>query len=1173
MTRATDLPQDRPIVRAGNGRPPVWTWLVAASLLAAVVIAVLQRSEIETFVALAREARPLWILAACLLQGGTYVAQGEIWRRTGIAAGNQVSWRDGWRLSLAKLFVDQVVPSGGVSGSVLVTKALDRLGVPTAASHAAVILNQASHYTAYAMGLVTALLIVTGGGRLHAVTVLLSLAFTVICIVLTVVLIALAGRTAPGGLARVRPLRAVLGFLSSADRGLVRRPRLLATAVGWQLAIIALDAATMLALIWSLGGAASVLSVYGSVMSSSLFRTFGLLPGGLGTFEATSTLTLSLAGVPVAVALAATLLFRGLSFWLPMLLGWWCSRRMLGGSRPSEQSDVEDGYWALPVETLFSRLGSGVTGLSTVAAGTRWRESRGPTPHVVWPGFGVLWRQISNPLLLLLVFAATVSMLTSAWSDAVIVLVIVVASVAVGYRRESRAEQAARSLRARVRAGARVVRDGLEREVDPDTVVPGDVIVLAAGAIVPADAVLLEAADCHVSEAALTGESFPVEKRPGLAAALAGVAARSNCVLQGTNVRSGTARALVVRTGGKTELGRLARHLTRAAPETSFDRGIRRFGYLLTSVMVVIVVIVFAIHVIRGNRGVDTLLFAVALAVGLSPELLPAILTLSLARGARMMARAGVLVRRLGAIENLGSIDVLCTDKTGTLTEGVVRLEGAYDETGAPSTRVLQYGWLNAAFESGFRNPLDEAILQAQVADGSDCVKRAEIPFDFVRKRVSVIVGRAGSVELITKGAVSSVLTVCTRLADGTAIDDRRRAALEQQYDGWSRQGVRVLAVAHRVIDERPRYGREDEQSLTFLGFLTFLDRPKEGVTEAIADLAKLGVGIKLVTGDTTLVARHLAGAIGIGADRVLTGAALRSLDAAALRRAVEQTDIFAEVDPNQKERIILALKQAGHIVGFLGDGVNDAAAMHVADTSLSVEHAVDVAREAADFVLLDRNLDVIRRGIEEGRRTFVNTLKYILTTTSANLGNMISMAAVSLFLPFLPLLAGQILLNNLLSDVPAVGIADDDVDPEQVERPPRWDIGFVGRFMAGFGLLSSLFDLATFAVLLWGYRVGVETFRTGWFVESLLTELAVVFVVRTRRSLFRSSPGRLLLTTSVAMAAVAIMIPYAPFAWLIGFVPLPPTLLLALIAITGLYVWAAEVGKSGFYRHAGRIV
>jgi Mg2+-importing ATPase len=512
-------------------------------------------------------------------------------------------------------------------------------------------------------------------------------------------------------------------------------------------------------------------------------------------------------------------------------------------------------------------------------------------------------------------------------------------------------------------------------------------------------------------------------------------------------------------------------------------------------------------------------------------------------------------------------MDVLCTDKTGTLTEGVVRLGGAYDALGESSAAVLELAALNAALETGLPSPLDDAILEAHAPQLEHWSKRAEIPFDFLRKRVSVVLQGAGGIQLISKGALRQVLEVSSRLPGGAPLDEPARAAVEQRCADWTQRGFRVVGVATRSLPTAESFGRGDERELTFQGFLTFLDRPKAGAREALADLSRLGVQVKIITGDARLVAEHVAGLVGLAAPRVLTGPQLDELHDEALWREAERTDLFVEVDPNQKERIILALKKLGHVVGFLGDGVNDAPAMHAADTSLSVDQAVDVAREAADFVLLEKDLAVLRRGIEAGRHTFANTLKYVLTTTSANLGNMLSMALVSPLLPFLPLTAGQILLNNFLSDVPAVGLAEDSVDAVLVAQPRRWDIRFIQRFMLEFGLLSSLFDGLTFAVLLLWFKSPMAQFHTGWFVQSLLTELVIALVVRTRRVFFRSRPGTMLGVSTLALCVLALLLPYLPGVGTLGFTPLPPALLLAVAAITAGYVAAAEALKHWFYR------
>ena len=838
-------------------------------------------------------------------------------------------------------------------------------------------------------------------------------------------------------------------------------------------------------------------------------------------------------------------------------------------SAPTAQT-ASTAYWALEAAAVAKQLGCTSDGLSAEEAARRLREY-GPNElreqHVL-SRLDVLANQLRSPLLLLLVFAAVGSALTGDWLDAAIVGAIVIATVAVGYFKEYSAQTALAALRARLLARSTVVRDGHSEQAPAEAVVPGDVVLLSAGSLVPADALVLEATDFFVSEAVLTGESFPVQKHPGVVDASATLVQRTNCVFLGTNVRSGTARCLVVATGRATEFGAIAHRLVLRPPETEFDRGIRRFGNLLTSAMLILVLLIFVAHVLRGRPPMETLLFAVALAVGLSPELLPAILNVNLARGAQMMARSGVLVRHLNAIENLGSMDVLCTDKTGTLTEGVVQLEGAYDASGRVSHEVLELGALNAALETGIASPLDEAITSGSKPDLTRAHKVAEIPFDFVRKRTTIVTESAGTARLVMKGAFHPVMEVCTCTAEGAVLATARRDELEDRYEEWAGRGIRVLAVATRSIAAKPVYGRDDERDMTFIGFLTFLDRPKEGVSKTIAELAAVGISVKIITGDSGLVAQHIATLVGLRGDRVLTGRQLNDLTDEALWATAEKTDLFVEVDPNQKERIILSLKKKGHVVGFIGDGVNDAPAMHAADIGLAVDQAVDVAREAADFVLLERSLDVIRRGIEEGRKTFANTMKYVLMTTSANLGNMVSMAAASLFMPFLPMTAGQILLNNLLSDIPAIGIADDTVDRELIDRPRRWNIKFIGRYMVEFGALSSVFDFLTFGALLRVFHASVAVFQTGWFVESLLTELVVVLVMRTIRPFFRSRPGTLLLRLTIVLIAVAFATPYMPFAGVFGFVPLSGAVIATIAVITVLYVATTEPLKRFFFRH-----
>ncbi|MCX6048867.1 MAG: magnesium-translocating P-type ATPase, partial [Chloroflexi bacterium] len=761
------------------------------------------------------------------------------------------------------------------------------------------------------------------------------------------------------------------------------------------------------------------------------------------------------------------------------------------------------------------------------------------------------------------------------WTDAIIILVIILGSSILGFWQEYSATNAVAKLRARVTLKATVLRDGKPQTIPAEAVVPGDVVLLSAGSLIPADGVLLEAKDFFVSQAVLTGETFPVEKKPGEVKVNAGLAERTNCVFMGTSVRSGTAHALIAQTGAKTAFGQIAERLKLRAPETEFENGIRRFGYLLTVVMLALVVATFAINVFFARPAIESLLFAIALAVGMTPELLPAIISINLAKGAQVMAKSGVIVRRLSAIENLGSMDVLCTDKTGTLTEGVVQLDGALDVQGQPSPVVLHDAYLNAFFQTGLANALDEAIIAKAQTGALSAVTESkidEIPYDFVRKRLSIVVQTAdGSHRLITKGALDNVLAVCTQVQDGQKLvpfDATQETQIRQRYAAWSAQGYRVLGVATKPVALTANLAHSDERDLRFIGFLIFFDPPKASVQKTLRDLAKLGVEVKIITGDNRLVAAHVAEVVGMPVTGILTGDELNDLSNEALWQRAKTTTLFVEIDPNEKERIILALRKMGHVVGYMGDGINDAPALHAADVGISVDTAVDVAKAAADFVLLKQDLDVLRQGIEEGRATFANTLKYVFTTTSANFGNMFSMAGASLFLPFLPLLAKQILLNNFLSDFPSLTIATDNVDRELVEKPRRWDIKFIRDIMVIFGLISSIFDFITFGTLIYIVKAAPEEFRTGWFVESLLTELLITLVLRTRRSIFKSKPSFYLWLSTLAVTIVALIIPYLPFGPLLGFTPLPPSALLLLLVITIVYVAVSEAAKIIYYRH-----
>lgn len=834
-----------------------------------------------------------------------------------------------------------------------------------------------------------------------------------------------------------------------------------------------------------------------------------------------------------------------------------------------------DRFWGMPAADLLSRLHARDSGLTQDEALAR-RAAAGPNalhqrsgPSVA----GLMLSQFKSPLVLILVVACGISLLANEWVDALVVLVIVLISTFMGFAQEYVAHAAMHRLRAHLSLRTTVWRDGAESTCAVTEVVPGDVLLLSAGSLVPADGVVLSSKDCFVNQSVLTGESVPVEKSPGHSAADASLAHRHHALFMGSSVSSGTARMLVVNTGEHTQLGQLADRLSQQPPPTAFEQGVQRLGYLLTRVMLVMVVLVLGLHLVMQRPPMESLLFALALSVGLTPELLPAIVSITLSHGAKRMAAMGVIVRRLNAIENLGSMDVLCTDKTGTLTQGVLQLDAALDVSGQASAQVLQLAAINAHWQTGLSSPLDEAILSAATSHSiaqTQQRKLDEIPYDFQRKCLSVVVALpAGQAQMITKGALSQVLSRCTHWGDAEqSLDAHAREAIESRFKAWSEQGYRVLGVATRTWQQPPpTFTQAEEQDLCFAGFLLFLDPVKPGVQATLHELAARGVALKIITGDNPQVARHVASQVGLADAVMLTGTELQHMGERALTLAVRRTSLFADVDPGQKERILRALQRGRHVVGYLGDGINDALALHTADVGVSVDTAVDVAKDAADLVLLRKDLGVLLDGITEGRTTFANTLKYLLTVISANFGNMVSMALASVFLPFLPLLATQILLNNLLADLPAMAIARDRVDPEWVAGPRQWDTEFIRDYMVSFGLVSSVFDLLTFAMLLWIFQVAPEEFRTGWFVESLLTELLVALVVRTRRTFYRSRPAVSLMCITAGVVLVAIVLPYSSVAVLFDFVPLPANLMLSLVGLSLTYVLAVEVCKRWFYR------
>jgi Mg2+-importing ATPase len=830
---------------------------------------------------------------------------------------------------------------------------------------------------------------------------------------------------------------------------------------------------------------------------------------------------------------------------------------------------------------LLEALGTGEAGLSSDEAAARLSR-QGPNRlanHAPAGALALLLRQFTSPIILILIGASILSFLLDSIADGLIILLIVLASGLLGFWQEHGAARAIDQLLKTVQLITLVLRDGQPSQIPSAEVVVGDVVLLSAGVSLPADCRVIRESDLSLDEAALTGESYPVSKHAVAVPPDAPLAAQVNRLHLGTHVVSGTGLAVVVATGRATAYGAIAERLRLRPPETDFERGVRRFGQMLLELTLLLIVFIFAFNVYLRRPVVDSFMFALALGVGLTPQLLPAVISVNLAQGAKRMARRQVIVKRLAAIENFGSMDVLCADKTGTLTQGSARVHAALGVDGRPSQRALLSAYVNASFESGFDNPIDAALRQQDLGALVDWQKLDEVPFDFARQRQSVLVVPPGSTQplLITKGALAKVLEVCSEAEVGgpEGTPPQRvplqavRAAIEEQMRRLSASGYRVLGVAERSAEAGVIH-RDSEHSMIFLGLIALEDPLKPAIGATVAALAQLGVRLKLITGDNALVAARIGREAGLSNPEVITGSTLLTLSDAALRVQAASCDVFAEVEPNQKERLINALRQAGHVVGFLGDGINDAPALHAADVGVSVQGAVDVAKEAADIVLLDQDLAVLAAGIREGRRTFANTLKYVFIATSANFGNMFSMAGASLLLPFLPLLPKQVLLNNLLTDLPEMTMATDRVDADWIERPRRWNIRFIQRFMLTFGLVSSVFDYLTFAVLLWLLRSDAALFRTGWFVESVVSAATIVLVVRTRGPLLRSRPSRPLLLATVAIVAVAIALPFSRLGGLFGLVPLPPVFLVWLGLILALYTVSAEAAKRWFYRRRG---
>jgi P-type Mg2+ transporter len=822
-------------------------------------------------------------------------------------------------------------------------------------------------------------------------------------------------------------------------------------------------------------------------------------------------------------------------------------------------------FWTNTKQELFVLLNSSDQGISDKEAAKRLsKQSNGlhsETPKLI----SLFLRQYKNPLILLLIFAAIVSGILKEYSDSALILVVLLMMGIFGFVQEWHAGKAVQKLQSLVHCTAMVVREGIAREINIKAVVQGDIVQLNAGDIIPADGLLLTSNDLHVNESSLTGESFPVEKFTGTLSENVVLSHITNAVFKGTSVINGSAEFIAVNAGSSTRLGKISDRLHAMDPDTRFEKGIRQFGYMLLRITVIVSMAILIINVLLHKQVIVSLLFSLAVAVGLAPELLPAILTVTMAAGAKKMARKNVIVKKLNVIQNLGQMNILCTDKTGTITEGKVTLHQCLGADGNENNKVKQYACINAFFETGFSNPIDESLRSIEGMQVKNFRKTDEVPYDFIRKRLSIVVEHEGRALMITKGAYNNVMACCTNVevSENVIVNiDQAKPALDKLYIQMNEEGYRCIAVCYKDVTNDPVINKSDECDMIFLGLLTFEDPLKSGIIQSVELLRNKGIKLKLITGDNVIAARHIASQLPLNTSKVITGADLLHATSDGLQHLVTDYDVFAEIEPAQKESIIHALQQSGHTVGYMGDGINDAQALKISDVGISVDKGVDVAKESASVVLLDKSIDALLEGIIEGRKTFINTQKYIYLTTSANFGNMVSMAIFSLALPFLPLLPTQILLNNFLSDVPTLALASDTVDSSSTDQPCTWNIRNTRKFMLIYGIQSSIFDMVTFAVIYFIFESAPQVFRTAWFLESLLTEVLIIFIIRTRKSVFSSRPSSYLILLSIIVMSIAMFLPYLNIGESMGFVELPFTLLICMVVISITYGFTSEFLK-----------
>jgi len=829
-------------------------------------------------------------------------------------------------------------------------------------------------------------------------------------------------------------------------------------------------------------------------------------------------------------------------------------------------------FWQYDIKEVITSLQTAADGLSAAEASKRLIANSNTKKEKlpILEDVLLFFSQFKSPLVLLLVAAVILSAIMGETSDVFIISFILLATGIMGFIQERRAGKAVEKLRSIIRTKVKVIRGGQSIDIYIEEVVQGDILTFSAGDIIPADCLLMEEKDLHVNESTLTGETYPAEKMIGTIAADTGMSKRTNVLYEGTSVVSGSGKAVAVLTGQETVFGIISASMSKPEEETAFETGIRKFGILLMKITITMAVIIFIVNLSFGRPLIDTLLFALALTVGMAPELLPAIMTIAMSAGAKRMAAQKVIVKKLASIQNLGEINVFCSDKTGTLTEGVLKVSSIVGIDGNESAAIRQLAFLNAKFESGFANPLDIALRAMENVSADGYMKTDEIPYDFNRKRLSIAVIKDNKEQIISKGALDNVVAICDKvlMPDGSTIPfTDEKSKINELYQQYSNQGFRTIGICYRPSENGKSLTKEDEKQMIFAGFVLLFDPPKEGVIEVIKELKSNGVDLKIITGDNKLVATYIAEKIGMQNLFVISGSEINKLSPDELVEKVQTVNVFSEIEPQQKENIVKALRKAGNIVAYMGDGINDVAAINAADVGISTSNAVDVAKESADVVLLEKDLEVLNAGILEGRRTFLNTLKYIYTNTSATFGTMFSMAGASLILPFLPMLPQQILMTNFLTDFPFLAISSDNVDENDTKLPQRWNLKQLKNFMIVFGLHSSAFDYLTFFALYKLFKANADLFHTGWFIESFCTQLLILFVLRTHKSLLKSVPGKLLIALSLLAFVITVSLPFMPFAKQLGFVVPPFQLMATIVGILILYVITAEIIKIIFFK------